>query len=414
MTSKISSRTDAIIVADAAAAPANPGRLRALLGQLRLARWLWMPAALFVITRLVIVLVAYAAVVILPENVNPPPYHLRPPENNVVLDVLGSRWDTGFFVSIVEEGYVATGVPLPNIPFFPLLPLVMHALLPITGDAVLSGILAANLALLLAAMFFYRLTAMSWGERVADRAVWYLLIFPAALFGSAIYTESLFLLASIAALYFARRGKWWLSGLFAIAATMSRFVGLVVAPMLLLEWVLQQRSEKPPGKLALLAPLAAPLGTLSFIIYQYLRFDDPLAFLHASASWGRVPQAAAETVAGLLTRPEQGWIAAILAGQIHVNDWFDLLVVAFFMALGFVLMYQHRWSEGIFVWLGALIPLSSGLLMSQRRYMWVLFPAYILLAQWGRRPWLDRLITALFLTGLALFTALFARGYWVA
>ncbi len=396
----------------------RPGGLRTAItvipGQLRLARWLWMPVMLFGISRLVIVLVAYAAVIMLPENPATPPYHLRPAENNVVLDVLGSRWDAGFYVSIVEEGYIASGVPLPNIPFFPLLPLAMYALLPVTGDAVLSGILAANLALLLAAIVFYRLVAMSWGERVADRAVWYLLIFPAALFGSAIYSESLFLLASIAALYFARRGKWWLSGLFAIAATLTRFVGLIVAPMLLLEWLLQQRSEKPPGKTALLAPLLAPLGTLAFVVYQYFRFGDALAFMHASANWGRVPRAAADTIAALLARPEQGWPAAILAGQINLNDWFDLLVVAFFMALALVLMYQHRWSEGMFIWLGALIPLSSGLLMSQRRYMWVLFPAYILLAQWGHRPWLDRLITALFLTGLALFTALFARGYWVA
>jgi hypothetical protein len=51
--------------------------------------------------------------------------------------------------------------------------------------------------------------------------------------------------------------------------------------------------------------------------------------------------------------------------------------------------------------------------MSQRRYMWVLFPAFILLACWGKRPWLDRLITAASLLGLALFTALFDNGYWV-
>lgn len=52
--------------------------------------------------------------------------------------------------------------------------------------------------------------------------------------------------------------------------------------------------------------------------------------------------------------------------------------------------------------------------MSQRRYMWVLFPAFILLARWGERSWVDRLITALFLMGLALFTAMFANWYWVA
>jgi hypothetical protein len=51
--------------------------------------------------------------------------------------------------------------------------------------------------------------------------------------------------------------------------------------------------------------------------------------------------------------------------------------------------------------------------MSQRRYVWVLFPAFILLAQWGDRPWFDRLVTTLSLLLLGLFTALFANGYWV-
>ena len=52
--------------------------------------------------------------------------------------------------------------------------------------------------------------------------------------------------------------------------------------------------------------------------------------------------------------------------------------------------------------------------MSQRRYMWVLFPAFILLARWGERVWVDRLVTASSLMlGLGLFTALFANGYWV-
>jgi hypothetical protein len=96
-----------------------------------------------------------------------------------------------------------------------------------------------------------------------------------------------------------------------------------------------------------------------------------------------------------------------------VDNWFDLLVVLFFVGLGIVLLRQRRWSEAVFVLLGALIPLNSGLLMSQRRYVWVLFPAFILLARWGERPWIDRTISALFLLGLGLFTALFANWYWV-
>ena len=116
----------------------------------------------------------------------------------------------------------------------------------------------------------------------------------------------------------------------------------------------------------------------------------------------------------LFSRPEQGWAAAFLSGQLPLNDWMDFGFVLLFFSLALVLLYKRRWSEGAFVLAGVIIPFSSGLLMSQRRYMWVLFPAFVLLARWGDRyPWLDRLITTISLAGLTLFTALFVNGYWV-
>jgi hypothetical protein len=51
--------------------------------------------------------------------------------------------------------------------------------------------------------------------------------------------------------------------------------------------------------------------------------------------------------------------------------------------------------------------------MSQRRYMWVLFPAFIILARWGKHTWVDRIIFVVSLLLLGLFTAMFANWYWV-
>ena len=39
--------------------------------------------------------------------------------------------------------------------------------------------------------------------------------------------------------------------------------------------------------------------------------------------------------------------------------------------------------------------------MSQSRYMWILFPAFTLLARWGERTWVDRLITTISLCGFS-------------
>lgn len=386
------------------------------------ARWLWAPLLLFTVTRLGIALVAYLAAPLM-ADATPPPYHLRPTDN-VLLDVFGSRWDTGFYVSIAEEGYVVDGVDLPSVAFFPLLPLMMRALTPLTGDPLVAGLLISNLALLLAAVLLYRLVAENEKDdedgRLASRAVWYFLIFPTAFFGMAVYTESLFLLFAIGALYFARRGYWEIAALLGIAGAMTRLMGLLIAVMLLVAWWEQRRATAGGRRpsffaplAALLAPAAVPLGTLAFMAYLWRTFGDPLAFVRGAAAWARQPQSPLALLAALFERPAGGWGAALLAGRVPLNDWVDFAFVALFLLLGLVLLYQRRWSEGAFVTLGVLLAISSGLWMSQRRYMWVLFPAFIVLARWGHRPWVDRLITACSLLLLALFTALFANGYWV-
>lgn len=391
----------------------NNGRL-AWITQIRVARWIGMPLLLFAVTRLGIFLVAYLAVPLITGS-GVGMYHLRPPDN-IIVDVFGSRWDTGFYVSIAEEGYRFEGVELPSVAFFPLLPLMMRTITPLTGDSILAGILISNVALLMAVMLLYRIADDSWGHRIADRSTWYFLIFPAAFFGSAVYTESLFLLAAIGALYFARRGYWEIAGMLGIAAAMTRFIGILVAIMLLVEWWCQRRKAltgKRPSLLSLAAPASVPLGTLAFMVYLQRIFGDPLAFIHGAAAWGREPVSPLRTLGNLFETPGDGWIPSLLAGQIHVDNWIDFGFSLLFLVLGVILLTRKRWSEGVFVTLGVLISFSSGLLMSQRRYMWVLFPAFFVLAQWGDRPWADKLITTLSLAGLALFTAMFAKGYWV-
>jgi hypothetical protein len=383
------------------------------------ASWVWVPLAAFLITRIGIGLVAYISQGILVEGGNTPPYHIIP--ENLLLDAFGSRWDTGFYLSIADEGYFYGGVDLPSVAFFPLLPLLIRAVTPLTGTSLTAGLLVTNVALLGASILFYRLVEMQWGKQVAGRAVWYLLIFPTAFFGSAIYTESLFLLTAIGALYFARKGYWESAALLGIAASATRLIGLIVGPMLLIEWWMQRRAavgdegKKRPSFKALLAPILSPLGTAAYMLYLRFVFGDPFAFANASAAWGREPQSPLEMLQWLFRTPEGGWLTDLKAGHVNPDDWIDFMFIVAFLAIGFILLYQRRWSEGAFVLMGVLIPLNSGLLMSQRRYMWVLFPAFILLARWGgKHPWFDKTITVVFVSLLAFFTALFANWYWVA
>lgn len=394
-------------------APTNRQTITRNFARLRAAQWLWSPLAAFGVSRLAVFLVAYLAAPLLTDSPTPP-YHLFGVDNTL-LDVFASRWDTGFYLSIATEGYKYAGVPLPSVAFWPLLPLLIRALSGLVGGEATAGLLITNLALLAAALLFYQIVAAEWGEAVAERAVWYMLIFPSSFFGSAIYSESLLLVCTLGALYLARRRSWENAALLALAAALSRLVGVIVGPMLLLEWWRQRQSdtEARPPLLAALAGLAAPLGSVAYMFYLQQRFGDPLAFLHAAASWKRQPASPLSMVADLLHQPTEGWITALLAGRLPLDNWIDLLIALAFLGMGVFLLVEHRWPEAALVLSGVGISLSSGLLMSQRRYMWVLFPVYILLARWGVHPWIDRLITTIFLVGLALFTALFANGYWV-
>ena len=231
--------------------------------QLAIYRWVVLPTASFLLTRLGIVLIAYLAITLSGGSTGAGAYHLRGTEN-LFIDAFGSRWDTGFYVSIVEEGYLYDVEPFPNVAFFPLLPLAMKLLVPLTGDAVTAGILTANLALWGASILFYLLVNEQWGDRIAGRAVWYMLIFPAAFFGSAIYSESLFLLVAVGALLAGRRGHWWLAGLLGILATLSRLVGIIIVPLLLLEWASQWLAQERPHRPVVWTAIFPLLGAAGY------------------------------------------------------------------------------------------------------------------------------------------------------
>ncbi len=115
------------------------------------------------------------------------------------------RKDAGWFVHIAREGYGGN----PGRPaFFPLYPLLVRVACIVTLGKRLAGLAVSSL----------RPTRAPWrcssvlrrrGESVAaSRSVVLISVFPTAFVFSAVYSESLFLLLSVAAFFFARRRYW--------------------------------------------------------------------------------------------------------------------------------------------------------------------------------------------------------------
>jgi len=379
--------------------------------QRRIPDWLWRPTFVFLVTRLGLLVLAYLAVALVHGRFSGE-YHTAP--GNVFLDVWGGRWDSGFYLNIATEGYAFPKDHFANIAFLPVYPLLVYGAKLLVGNVVLGAVLVSNLAFWLALIVLYRLAALDFGEEVAARAIFYVAIFPTALFFSAAYTESVFLLLAAGALYAARRGSWGLAALAGLLACATRLVGIVLVPVLFAEWAHQRWwGAGAPGAGAL-APLFVPAGLVSYLIFLQRMFGDPAAYLQALGAWERQPQPFLTAAGSVIQALGNRSLDDLLAGNLPLPPLIDLAFIVTFLVIGLVMLRDFRPAYALFVFFGAALPASSGILISMPRYVAVLFPAFIALAVWGRREWLDRSIVVVSLLLLALFTILFANWYWVA
>ena len=127
------------------------------------------------------------------------------------------RWDSVWYLAIADGGYPAADARRPA--FFPLYPWLVRAAGAITGSPLIAGALLSTACFAGALVVLHRLTALELGPEAARWTVWALALFPMSFFLSAVYTESLFLLLSVGAVYAARTGRWaWAGVLGGLAA----------------------------------------------------------------------------------------------------------------------------------------------------------------------------------------------------
>lgn len=295
------------------------------------------------------------------------------------LAMVGDAW---FYRQIAFEGYEPPPAPRNTWAFFPLYPLLAGA---VPGDDfAMSAMLVSNLAfvvgMLLVAAAALQLGAD--GEQV-ERAAFLIAFFPVSYFFSLPMTESLFLCMSAGAFLFAAKEKWWAAGLFGAAAALTRLVGIVLLPALIL-LPLQQSKKLTPRQLWL---LLIPAATAGFMLFLQRRAGDPLAFVTAQTLWHRGQW----EFSLMASRP---WNFVLLNG-----------VAALFLIVAAVAMLRRRqWAFAFYAAAAVAIPLSTGSVQSMARYAMVIFPAFVWLAGSRLRT---PLIAAILTTLLGFMIAMF-------
>ena len=360
----------------------------------------------FVVSRFAIIVIAELAAVIIGQRAGT---HVQE-SRNLLLAVWG-RWDAVHYLDIATSGYHGF-----DMAFFPLYPMLVAGLGAIIGNHLIAGLVISNVALFFGLLYLYKLVEHEFDRAVARRAIFYISIFPTAVFFSAVYTESLFFFLTVASFYYMRERNWWLAGIVGLFASMTRVEGVLLIVPFVIEWFVSHRATLWEGRdraistLADLAPIVLiPLGLALYMGYLWVLNGDPLYFSHVQSHWNRHFAAPWTSVFNAFHK-----IATATSPQTQANQTLELVFTALMIFVLIAGWRKLKPSYIAYMALSILVPMSTSSLMSMPRFALVLFPMFAILAQWGKRPSVNNAIVAFSLPLLGLFTVLFADWYWVA
>jgi Mannosyltransferase (PIG-V) len=345
-----------------------------------------------------------------------------------------ARWDSAWFLQIASFGYDDPS----RRAFFPLYPLLVALWSPL-GSALVVGIVVSCVSSLGGLYVLHRLVSLDFELQDARTTVAIVAWFPSAIVLSAVYSEGLFLLLSVASIYAARLGRWPLAGLLAALGTATRSAGILLIIPLVVMYLYGPRPDRaavltsgwrpryPLRRDALWIALV-PVGLLAYAAYLGFAEGDVLGAFIAQTEWQRLPIPLGGIALGLWSGLE-GLIellpgfgapdAALTNGQVPEAVAIRDLAHLGFLALAVWLALECRrrlpTAYTLYAVSGLLLPLSmpatSEPLKSLPRFMMVLFPLWIALALWAReRGWTRQVIAGMGVL-LAVSTALFTT--WV-
>jgi hypothetical protein len=337
---------------------------------------------------------------------------------------LAGRFDAGWYGGIAMDGYYFEGRfdKQQNIAFFPAFPLLMRAAgYPLGAFApgvprerrmarmLWGGVIVSLAAFAWAAVYLWRLARDTIGEDCASASVALLAAYPFALFFSAPYTESLFLLGSVATIYHFRRGELVAAAGWGLLVGLTRpngcFLSIVLALLVFEKLRVSEISKFPTLQISKSLAAASAPG-IGMLIYS--------AYVHhltgAWFGWARLHEAWGRSYSGLApVERAYAWITD--EGLLHViegvpYDTLNSLGLIFALLMLWPVVRRLGIAYGAFVLVNLVPPMLAGGVLSMGRLTATLFPLFLALAASASPRFVTPLITA-FAIGQGLAAALF-------
>lgn len=337
---------------------------------------------------------------------------------------LPARFDATWYAGIALEGYYFEGRfdKQQNVAFFPALPLLERvAGYPLGAFApgipeerrmarlLWGGVIISLMAFAWAAVYLWRLARDTIGEDRAASAVALLAAYPFAVFFSAAYTESLFLLGAVATIYHFRRGELARAAGWGLLVGLTRpngcFLSIVLACMIAESaWRNRTSMSRLPGLVRPLLAASAP-GAGMLIYSAYVHHLTGAWF-----GWARLHEAWGRSYGGLApVARAYGWITDEGLLQVVEGVPYDTLnSLGLIFALGMLWPVLRRLgvAYAVFVLVNLVPPMLAGGVLSMGRLTATLFPLFLALAACAPPRAVTPLVTA-FAVGQGLAATLF-------
>ena len=358
-------------------------------------------------------------------------------------------WDGLWYRLIAEEGYQRWEAKAAFWPFFPWLMRGVHTLTGLSYET--AGYLIANICFLIALVLLYQLILSDFEAPVAAGAVIAIAVFPTAFFFNVVYTESPFLMLTVAGLLCARTGKWWWAGVFGALAALTRSYGVfLILPYAVLFWDQYGatiRRRITPEVLAVGMPILGPA-----IFSWWLRriWGNWLLWKDVQEQWARYSAKPWQTLTWAFQErsptntahhrtssglggdgaewrwlhqlfSEHSW-SLISSGSWRLDvansDTLELVCTLLFIVLAIVGLRVLPLYQSVFLIPGLLVPLFQPsyvhTLMSMPRFGLTLFPIFVVLAIIVPRLRLTIPAVIVSTVLLVLLTIQFSTWYWVS
>ena len=258
------------------------------------------------------------------------------------------------------------------------------------GQYMFASLLISGLAYLVALVYLYKLTAKLFNRYTARRTLVMLASFPTAFFLLGGYTESLYLALAVAAFYYAEEGRWrWVALLSALAAV-TRLQGLVLVVPLGYIYLKQHNFQWRKLRIGEVSALfAAPIAFALYMAYVYLVMRDSNFGNHLAIIWH------IKFVMPWQSLWEGFW-GMLQPANAHnlLYNVLDLASLTLFVCLT-ITWAQKKLPAAYWIYNAVSIAVyltregtDDLFWMSMTRYLVVLFPAFILLAQTSGRWYL--------------------------